>query len=49
MWSIIIGAIFVIGGVSGKLALLGTNSPAALAVVGVGLVIWGLVQVARRG
>lgn len=44
MWNVIIGAIFVIGGLSGKLALIGTNSGGALAVVGGGLIVWGLIQ-----
>ena len=48
MWNIIIGAVFVIGGLSGKLALIGTNSSTALAVVGAGLVVWGIAQVSRR-
>lgn len=42
--NIIVGIIFVAGGLSGRLALLGTNSPEALAVVGVGLVGWGIKQ-----
>jgi len=43
--SILIGLVFIVGGVSGKLALVGTNSGVALAVVGVLLVgrgIWRL-------
>jgi hypothetical protein len=48
MWNIVIGAIFILGGLSGKLALIGTNSGAALAVVGGGLVVWGIVQVSKR-
>jgi hypothetical protein len=47
MINIIIGAIMVIGGLSGKLALKGTNSSGALAVVGAGLIVWGIVQVVR--
>lgn len=47
MFNIIIGAIFVIGGLSGKLALRGTNSSTAIAAVGAGLIVWGLVQVVR--
>ncbi|MCB1076953.1 MAG: hypothetical protein KDM63_03040 [Verrucomicrobiae bacterium] len=51
MWNIILGIVFVIGGLSGKLALIGTNSGAALAAVGVGMIIWGGFQIAktRRG
>jgi hypothetical protein len=48
MWNIIIGAVFVIGGLSGKLALIGTHSSAALVVVGAGLIVWGTAQVSRR-
>jgi len=48
MWNIVIGLIFIIGGLSGKLALLGTNSGGALAAVGAALLVWGIVQVARR-
>ncbi len=48
MWNIVIGAVFIIGGLSGKLALIGTGSSTALAVVGAGLVVWGIVQVSRR-
>jgi len=47
MWNIIIGAAMVVGGLSGKLALIGTNSSGALAAVGAGLVIWGIVQVVK--
>jgi len=47
MWNIIIGGVFVVGGLSGKMALRGTESGPALAVVGAGLVIWGIVQVVR--
>jgi hypothetical protein len=48
MWNIIIGIVFIVGGLSGKLALIGTNSGGALAAVGGVLLILGLVQVARR-
>ena len=47
MRNIIIGIVFIIGGLSGKLALLGTNSPGLLVLVGVGLLIWGVVQMVR--
>lgn len=48
MWNIVIGIVFVIGGLSGQLALRGTNNGPALAVVGGGLVIWGIVQMVRK-
>jgi hypothetical protein len=44
--NIIVGIIFIIGGLSGKLALIGTNSGGLLAVLGVGLVIWGVFKMA---
>lgn len=48
--SIIIGIIFIIGGLTGKLALIGTNSGTALAVVGTILVAIGAYRmaIARR-
>jgi hypothetical protein len=48
MINIIVGVIFIIGGLSGSLALRGTGSPIALAVVGVALVIWGIIQASSR-
>ncbi|MBN1909411.1 MAG: hypothetical protein JW818_06710 [Pirellulales bacterium] len=47
MWNIVFGIICVVGGLSGKLVLRGTNNSYALVAVGVGLLIWGLVQVNR--
>lgn len=47
MWNIIIGGVFIVGGLSGNMALRGTNSGPALAVVGGLLVVWGIVQVVR--
>lgn len=44
MWNILIGIVFIVGGLSGKLALIGTNSGEALAALGAGLLIWGVVQ-----
>jgi hypothetical protein len=48
MWNIIIGIIFIIGGLSGKIVLIGTDSSMALVGVGAALVVWGIVQVVRR-
>ena len=48
MWNIVIGIVFIIGGLSGNLALRGTQSGEALAVLGGVLVIWGGVQLFRR-
>jgi hypothetical protein len=44
MINIIIGLVMVIGGLSGKLALKGTGSGGALAVLGAGLIVWGLLR-----
>jgi hypothetical protein len=48
MWNIVIGIVFVIGGLSGKLALRGTESGGAIAAVGGCLAIWGIVQMVRK-
>ena len=48
MWNTIIGIVFVIGGLSGKLVLRGTNSSPALVAVGDILIVWGLVQMSKR-
>jgi hypothetical protein len=47
MWNIIIGIAFIIGGLSGKIALRGTDSGGAIAALGGGLLIWGIVQKVR--
>lgn len=44
MGHIIAGVVFIIGGLSGALVLKGTGSSGALVVVGIGLVIWGILQ-----
>ena len=44
MINIVIGIIFVVGGLSGKLVLIGTDSSVAIIVLGVGLLIYGAVQ-----
>lgn len=48
MLNIIMGLIFVIGGLSGKLALRGFNSPELLAAIGAVLIVWGIAQVRRK-
>jgi hypothetical protein len=45
--NIIVGIVFIIGGLSGKLALIGTSSGPALAAVGAALVGWGIVKIVR--
>jgi hypothetical protein len=44
--NIIIGIIFIIGGLTGTLSLIGTNSGIALAVVGGILVAFGVYRLA---
>lgn len=44
MINIIIGLVMVIGGLSGKLALKGTNSGGALAALGAALIAWGVLR-----
>jgi hypothetical protein len=42
--NIVIGLVFIGGGLSGALALRGTNSGPLLAMIGVGLVIYGVYR-----
>ncbi|HEX3134902.1 MAG TPA: hypothetical protein VHX44_15150 [Planctomycetota bacterium] len=44
MMNIIIGLVMVVGGLSGKLALKGTGSGLALAVLGGALMLWGVLR-----
>lgn len=48
MGNIIIGAVFIIGGLSGSLALRGTGSTIGLAVVGGAILLFGIVQVSQQ-
>jgi hypothetical protein len=48
MWNILIGIFFIVGGLSGGMALRGTNSSGGLAVIGVLILLYGIFQVARR-
>ncbi len=48
MSSLIIGVIFIVGGLSGQLALVGTNSGTALAVVGALLVGRGIYRIRKQ-
>jgi predicted phage tail protein len=48
MIKIIIGVVFIIGGLSGNLVLIGTNSGGALAALGAVMVVWGIVNMVRR-
>jgi hypothetical protein len=46
--NIVLGAIFIIGGLSGHLVLIGTTSGIALAVVGLILVGFGVYRIMQR-
>jgi len=48
MVKIIIGVVFIIGGLSGKLVLVGTHSGVALAVLGAVMIVWGIARLAAR-
>ena len=48
MIKIIIGLVMVIGGLSGKLVLVGTQSGVALAGLGAVLIVWGIVRMVRQ-
>ena len=48
MWNIILGLVMIIGGLTGNLALRGTNSGGALAAVGGLLIAYGVYQLASR-
>ena len=48
MGNIIVGIVFIIGGLSGQLVLIGTDSGPALAVFGGGLVIWGIIKMSMK-
>jgi hypothetical protein len=48
MVKIIIGLVMVVGGLSGKLVLIGTNSGVALAVLGAVLIVWGILKLVRQ-
>ena len=47
--NIILGVVFIIGGLSGQLVLIGTNSGELLALVGVGLIVFGVIKMAKGG
>jgi len=49
MWNIVFGVVFVIGGLTDTLALRGTNSSTALAVIGGVLIVWGGIQLVNGG
>ena len=45
--SIIIGAVFIVGGLTGKLVLIGTHNGPALAVVGGVIILFGIARIAK--
>ncbi len=45
--SIVIGVIFIVGGLSGRLALIGTHSGVGLAIVGAAVAGIGVVRVIK--
>jgi hypothetical protein len=47
MWNIVIGILMIIAGLSGKFALIGTNSSSGLALFGAAILVWGIVQKVR--
>jgi len=44
MRSILLGLVFIVGGLSGKLVLRGAHSAEALAIAGAILVLWGILK-----
>ena len=47
IFNIILGVVFIAGGLSGKLVLLGTHSGGALAVFGLVLIVLGIYRLSR--
>lgn len=48
MGNLLIGIVMIVGGLSGQLVLIGTNSSSALVALGAGLSVWGVVQMIQR-
>jgi hypothetical protein len=48
VFNIIIGLVFIVGGLSGKMVFVGTNSGILLAVVGLGLIGLGIFRIGHR-
>jgi hypothetical protein len=46
--NIVMGVLFIVGGATGRMALLGTNSSGALVVAGAAVAGWGAFQLWRR-
>ncbi|MGA2254995.1 MAG: hypothetical protein ABSG53_10060 [Thermoguttaceae bacterium] len=47
--NIVIGLVFIVGGLSGGMVLRGTNSGMGLAVLGVVLTGWGIFRFVKQG
>jgi hypothetical protein len=47
LWNLAFGVVLLVGGLSGKLTLLGTGSSTALAVAGGVMAVWGGSQIWR--
>jgi hypothetical protein len=45
--NIVVGIIFIIGGLTGRLVLIGTHNGPALAILGAVLLVIGLMRMAR--
>ena len=45
--SIVLGLVMIVGGLSGRLVLIGTHSGVALAVLGVLVILLGVMRMAR--
>lgn len=45
--NIVIGVIFIVGGLSGRLVLIGTNNGPALAILGTVLIVIGGLRIMR--
>lgn len=48
MFNLLIGLLFIVGGLTGLIELRGTGSSDAIAAVGTALFIWGLFQTRSR-
>jgi hypothetical protein len=47
IWNLLFGVAFIVGGLSGRIALIGTQSPGAAVAVGAVMAAWGGWQLWR--
>ncbi|MEW5850629.1 MAG: hypothetical protein AB2A00_17720 [Myxococcota bacterium] len=47
VWNLVLGVVFIVGGASGRMVLIGTHSSEALLVAGVAMAGWGAYQMYR--